>query len=67
VADHLGDSHVSDVLGPNDAVLMSFLHPLTAKSGESGSRDRFPQGMDQLCAIGIAGGLAGREKDARIG
>jgi hypothetical protein len=67
VADDLGDAHVGNVFGANDAVEAGGFHLFAAEAeaGESGMA--FAEFGDELRAIVVAAGFAGREKDVRIG
>ena len=67
VAQHLGDAHVGNVLGADDAPLAGRLHRSAAKAGEAGLRQAGAEFGDDLGAVVVAGGLAGGEEDARVG
>jgi len=59
MADHLGNSHVRYVLCSYDALLASLLHPLAAESRKASFRQSFPQRVDEMRTVDVAGGLAG--------
>ena len=59
VADDLGDAHVGDVFGADDAVLAGVVHLAAAKSEERGVGERGAEVGDDLRAIVISAGLAG--------
>ncbi len=67
VAEDLGDAHVGDVLGADDALLACRFHLRAAEAGEACGGQAGAQGGDDLRAVVIAGGLPGGEEDARIG
>ena len=67
VAQDFGDAHVGDVLGTDDALLAGGGHLCAAEAGEGGGWDAGAQFGDDLCAVVVAGGLAGGEEDARVG
>jgi hypothetical protein len=67
VAEDLGDTHDSDVFGADDLLLMLTCHLSAAETGEAGAGDAGAEGGDDLGAVGVAGGFAGREEDARVG
>jgi len=67
VADDLGDAHVGYVFGADDAVLAGFGHALAAETGEGGLGDFVAQGIDELRAVDVAGGLTGGEEEVRVG
>jgi hypothetical protein len=67
VADDFGDAHVGYVFGPDDAVEAGGFH-LAATEAEGGEvRVAGAQFGDDLGAVVIAAGFAGREEDARVG
>ncbi len=66
VAEDLGDAHVGDVLGADDAALAGALHLQAAEAEEAGCGKLGLQGFDELGAVVIAAGLAGGEEDAWI-
>jgi hypothetical protein len=58
---------VGDVFGPNDAIEACVLHLLAAEA-EAGKLRQPPLKLrDELRAVVVSAGFAGREKDARIG
>ena len=67
VADDLGDAHVGDVFGADDALLPGALHLLPAESGEGGGGECFAESVDDLGAVVIARCLAGGEEEVRVG
>jgi hypothetical protein len=67
VLDDLGDAHVGDILGADDALLPGRLHLSAAKAKEGGPGVSAGEFGDDLRAVVIAGGLAGGEKDGRVG
>lgn len=67
VAQDLRNAHNSDVFGADDALLAGSLHLLAAEPGEGRSWEVAAQGGDEVGAVGVSGGFAGRQKDARIG
>jgi hypothetical protein len=67
VAEDFGYAHDSNVLGADDLLLMLAGHLCAAETGEGCVGQPCPKGGDYLCAIGITGGFASREEDARIG
>jgi hypothetical protein len=67
VTDDLGDAHVGYVFGANDAVETGGFH-LAATEAEGGEvREAGAEFSDDLGAVVVAAGFAGREEDARIG
>ena len=67
VAEDFGDAHNGDVFGADDLLLVLASHLGAAEAGEGGVRKTCAEGSDELGTVGVAGGFAGREKDARIG
>ena len=67
VAENFGHAHDGDVLSADGLLLGLAGHLGAAKSGEGGAGDPRAECGDDLGAIGVAGGLAGGEEDARIG
>ena len=67
VAEDFGDAHVGDVFGANDALLARELHVLAAEAGEGGGRERLAEGLNELRAVEVAGGLAGGDEEVRVG
>ena len=67
VADDLGDPHVGDVFGADDALLAGGFHGGAAETGEDGVGDAAAEFRDDLGAVVVAGGFAGGEEDARVG
>ena len=60
VADDLGDAHVGDVFGPHDAIEACVLH-LPAAKAETGELGRTPAKLgDELRAVVVSAGFAGR-------
>jgi len=58
---------VGDVLGADDAALAGALHLCAAEAEEAGGGERGVQGGDELGTVVVAAGLAGGEKDERVG
>ena len=67
VTEDFGDAHVGDVFGADDAVLAGGFHLLAAESGEGGVGQAVAEGGDEGRAVGVSGGFAGGEEDARVG
>lgn len=67
VAKDLRDAHDCDVFSSDDLLLALSGHLGAAEASEGSVREASAEGGDDLGAIGVPGGLAGREKDARIG
>ena len=67
VAQDLGEAHVGDVLGADDALLAGGFHAGPAQAGEDGGGQAGMEFGDDGGAIVVAGGLAGGEEDARVG
>jgi hypothetical protein len=67
VAEDLSDTHDGDVFGADDLLLMLAGHLSAAEAAERGLGDAGAEGGDDLGAVGVAGGFAGREEDARVG
>ena len=67
VAKDLGDTHVGHVFGADDALLACGLHLATAEAEERGAGVAACELGDDLCAVVIARGFAGGEKDGRVG
>ena len=65
MAQDLGDAHDGDVFGADDALLARSLHRAAAEAGEGGCGQMLAKVLDELGAVGLAGGLAGGEEDAR--
>jgi uncharacterized protein YdeI (YjbR/CyaY-like superfamily) len=63
----LGDTHVGDVFGTDDAVLAGLLHLFAAKAEEGSLREAGAEFADELGSVVVAAGFAGREKDVRVG
>ena len=57
----------SDILGANDALLASIGHLCATEAGKAGLGQSRAQMGDDAGSIVVARGLAGGEKDARIG
>ena len=67
MADDLGDAHVGYVFGADDAVEAGGLH-LAATEAEGGEvRAAGAELGEDLGAVVVAAGFAGREEDARVG
>jgi uncharacterized protein YdeI (YjbR/CyaY-like superfamily) len=67
VPDDLGDAHVCDVFGSDDAVEAGGLH-LFATQAETGElRIASAKFGEELSAVMVTAGFAGREEDARVG
>jgi len=67
VPDHLGDAHVGDVFGTDDAAEAGGFHLFTPEA-ETGELQMTPAKFgEELGAVVVAAGFAGREKDARVG
>jgi hypothetical protein len=66
VPDDLGDAHVGDVFGPDDAVEAGGFHLLSAQAEAGELRVASPKFDEELGAVVVAAGFAGREEDARI-
>jgi len=58
---------VGDIFGADDALLALALHLVAAEADERGRWQGRPEGGDELRAVVVAAGLAGREEDARVG
>jgi len=67
VAEDFGYAHDCNVLGADDLLLMLASHLSAAEAGEGCVGEPHSKGGDYLSAIGITGGFASREEDARIG
>jgi hypothetical protein len=67
VPEDLGDTHDCDVFGADDLLLVPAGHLGAAEAGEGGVGQAGLEGGDELCAVGVAGGFARRQKDMRIG
>ena len=67
VAQDLGEAHVGDVLGADDALLAGGFHAGPAEAGEGGVRQAGMEFGNDMGAVEVAGGLAGGEEDARVG
>lgn len=67
VAQHLGDAHVRDIFGADDALLTGRLHLRAAETRELRVGELLPECGDDGCAVGVARGFAGGEEDARVG
>ena len=67
MTDHLGDAHVGNVFGADDAVEAGGFHLFAAEAEEGGCGLATAKFGDELRAVVVAAGFAGREKDARIG
>jgi hypothetical protein len=66
VEEDLGDAHVGDVFGADDAGLAGLLHLAAAEAEEGGKGQRGFEDVDELGAVVIAGGFAGGEEEARV-
>jgi len=67
VAEDLGESHVGDVLGADDALLAGGFHGGSAEAGKGSEGNAGAEFGDDFGAVVVAGGFAGGEKDARVG
>jgi len=67
VAKDFRDAHVSDVFGAHDAVEAGGFHFPAAEAEGAELRHAATKLCENLCAIVISAGFAGREKDARVG
>ena len=67
VPEDLGDAHVGDVFGADDAALAGFGHLVAAETGEGGGGECGGECADDLCAVVVARGLTGREEEVRVG
>jgi hypothetical protein len=65
--DDLGEAHVGDVFGADHALLAGRGHLGPAQAGKAGLRQPRAQLRNDPRAVVVARGLAGGEKDARIG
>jgi Domain of unknown function (DUF1905)/Bacteriocin-protection, YdeI or OmpD-Associated len=65
--DDLGDAHMGNVFGPDDAAEADSLHLLAAQAEAGEVRVTFAKFDEELGAVVVAAGFAGREEDARIG
>jgi uncharacterized protein YdeI (YjbR/CyaY-like superfamily) len=63
----LGDAHVGDVFRSNDAAKASGLHLFAAKAKAGEIRVASAKFDEELGAVVVAAGFAGREEDARVG
>jgi hypothetical protein len=66
VSNDLSEAHVRHVLGAHDALQPRVGHLCAAQAGEDCVGQASAQLRDDPCAIVVARGLAGGEKDARI-
>jgi uncharacterized protein YdeI (YjbR/CyaY-like superfamily) len=67
VPDDLGDAHVGDVFGADDALEAGGLHLQAAEAEEGRLRGAGAELGDELRAVVVAAGFAGGEKDGRVG
>ena len=67
MADDFGDAHVGDIFSAYDAVKARGFHLFAAEAEAGNVRMAVSQFGDELCAVMVAAGLAGREKDSRMG
>jgi uncharacterized protein YdeI (YjbR/CyaY-like superfamily) len=67
VPDDLSDAHVGDVFGADDAILAGVGHFLASEAEEFGLGHSGAKFGDDLGAVVIATGLAGRKEDSRMG
>jgi hypothetical protein len=67
VAEDLGDAHDGDVFGADGLSLALLGHLRAAEAGEGGGGKAAAERGDELGAVGVAGGLAGGEEEARVG
>ena len=56
-----------DVFGTDDAGLTGLCHVRAAEAGEGCAWEGLAEGVDDLRAIEVAGGLAGGEEEVRVG
>lgn len=67
VAQDLCDTHHSDIFSADDLLLVLMGHLYAAETCEGGVGEAEADGGDDLGAVGVPGGFAGRKKNARIG
>jgi len=67
VAENFCYAHDCNVFGADDLLLMLAGHLGAAEAGEGCVGEAGAKGSDYLSAVGIPGGFASREEDARIG
>ena len=67
VTDDFSDSHMGDIFGADDAIKSRGFHLFAAEAEAGGVRMAVAQFGDELGAVVVAAGFAGREKDSRIG
>jgi hypothetical protein len=67
VPDDFGDTHVGDVFGADNAVLAGICHLFAAEAEELPLRMAAAEFGDDLRAVVVSTGFAGREEDSRIG
>ena len=67
VAEDFGDTHDGDIFGAHDLLLVLTGHLGAPETREGGVWKAGVEGGDDLGAVGITGGFAGGEEDARIG
>jgi uncharacterized protein YdeI (YjbR/CyaY-like superfamily) len=67
VPDDLGDAHVGDVFGSDDAVEAGGFRLFAAQTEAGEIRVASAKFEEELGAVVVAAGFAGREEDARIG
>lgn len=67
VAEDLGEAHMGDILGTDDALEAGGGHLGAAQPRECGVGETCVQVGYELCAVVIGGGLSGGEEDARVG
>lgn len=67
MAEDFGDAHDGDIFGADGLKLAGGTHGGAAKAGKDGIRKRTEEGVDELCAVVIAGGFASGQEDTRVG
>ena len=67
MAQDLRYTHHGHIFGADDALLAGGLHGAAPQTGEGGGGQLLAEPVDQVGTVGVAGGLAGGEEDARVG
>jgi hypothetical protein len=67
VAEDFGHAHDRYVFGTDDLLLVLAGHLGAAQASEVCVGKSSAEGSDELGAVGVTGGLAGGEEDARVG
>jgi hypothetical protein len=67
VAEDFSDAHDGDVLCADDLLLVLASHLGAAETGKGRVGKAGAECSDDLCAVGVTRGFAGREEDPRIG